>query len=106
MLINITKVGVKRMDQTLFGGAQQQDEGQQAQTETQEVPSEYEEKLLSFEVPEPGPGCPERLWSLLLCRHSKPAWTCSCATSPRHSCSSRGIGLDDLLRSLPIPNIL
>ena len=36
-------------DQTPFSGAQWQDEGQQAQTEAQEVPSEYEEKLLYFE---------------------------------------------------------
>ena len=39
-------------------------------------------------------------------RHSKPAWTHSCVASSRCSCSDRGIGLDDLLRSLPIPNVL
>ena len=27
----------------------------------------------------PGPGCPGRLWSLLLWRYSRPAWTWSCA---------------------------
>ena len=32
--------------QTLFSGAQQQDKGQWAQTEAQEVPSEHEEELL------------------------------------------------------------
>jgi len=37
------------MGQTLFSGAQQQDKGQWAQTEAQEVPSEHEEKLLYFE---------------------------------------------------------
>ncbi len=33
-------------DQAFFSGAQEQDEGQQAQTGTQEVPSEHEEELL------------------------------------------------------------
>jgi len=32
--------------QTLFSGAQQQDKGQWAQTEAQEVPSEHKEELL------------------------------------------------------------
>ena len=31
MLINIERAGVKRMDQDLFSGAQQQDKGQWAQ---------------------------------------------------------------------------
>jgi len=35
--------------QTLFSGAQQQDKGQWAQTEAEEVPSEHEEELLSSE---------------------------------------------------------
>jgi len=35
--------------QTLFSGAQQQDKGQRAQTEAQEVPSEPEEELLHSE---------------------------------------------------------
>jgi len=30
-----------------------------------------------------GTGCPERLWSLLLWRHSKPTWTFSCAMYSR-----------------------
>lgn len=33
----------------LFSGAQQQDKGQWAQSETQEAPAEYEEKCLCFE---------------------------------------------------------
>ena len=37
------------LGQTLFRGAQQQDKGQQAQTEAQEVPSEHEEELLPSE---------------------------------------------------------
>ena len=35
--------------QTLFSGAQQQDKGQRAQTEAEEVPSEHEEELLYSE---------------------------------------------------------
>jgi len=35
--------------QTLFSGAQQQDKGQWAQTEAEEVPSEHEEELLPSE---------------------------------------------------------
>jgi len=35
--------------QTVFSGAQQQDKGQQAQTEAQEVPPEQKEELLHFE---------------------------------------------------------
>jgi len=35
--------------QTLFSGAQQQDKGQRAQTEAEEVPSEHEEELLRSE---------------------------------------------------------
>ncbi|XP_064915588.1 uncharacterized protein LOC135579185 isoform X1 [Columba livia] len=47
--------------------------------------------FFSVRVAEPGPGCPGRLRSLLLWRHSKPAWTCSCATSPGRSCSMGGL---------------
>ena len=48
-----------------------------------------------------GTGCPGRLWSLLLWRYSRPAWTRSCA--PRFG---RRVGLDDPRRSLPTPTIL
>jgi len=41
--------GSIRWGQTLFSGAQRQDKGQWAQTEAQEVPSEYEEELLPSE---------------------------------------------------------
>lgn len=53
MLINTSWMGVKRIGQTLPSGAQRQGDGQQAHTERQEIPSEYEEELLSLEVPEP-----------------------------------------------------
>ena len=53
-----------------------------------------------------GTGCPGRLWSLLLWRYSKPAWTRSCAACCRWPCFSREVGLHDPQRSLPTPNIL
>ena len=53
-----------------------------------------------------GTGCPGRLWSLLLWRYSRPAWTRSCAAYCRWPCFSRGVGLDDPQRSLPTPIIL
>ena len=53
-----------------------------------------------------GTGCPGRLWCLLLWRHSRPAWTRSCAACCRWPCFGRGVGLDDPQRSFPIPTIL
>ena len=49
---------------------------------------------------------PERLWSLLLWRYSNPAWMRSCAACSGWTCFGRGVGLDDLQRSLPTPTIL
>jgi len=46
------------------------------------------------------------LWSLLLWRYSRLAWTRSSAACCRWPCFSRGIGLDDPQRSLPNPTIL
>ena len=54
----------------------------------------------------PGPGCPGRLWSLLLCRYSRPAWTRSCAACCRWPCFGRRVGLGDPQRCLPTPTIL
>ena len=53
-----------------------------------------------------GAGCPGRLWSLLLWRYSRPAWTRSCAACSGWPCFSRGVGLDDPQRALPTPTIL
>ena len=53
-----------------------------------------------------GTGCPGWLWSLLLWRYSRPAWTRSCAACCRWLCFSRRVGLDDPQRSLPAPTIL
>jgi len=49
MLINISRVGVRRIEPDSFSGAQQQEKGQRAQTEAEEVPSEHEEELLLSE---------------------------------------------------------
>ena len=56
--------------------------------------------------PETGTGCPGRLWTLLLWRYSKPAWTRSCAACCRWPCFGRGVGPDDPQRSLPTPTTL
>ena len=40
----------------------------------------------------PGPGCPGRLWSLLLWRYSRPAWTWCCAACSGWPCLGRGLG--------------
>ena len=53
-----------------------------------------------------GTGCPGRLWSLLLWRYSRSAWTRSCADCCRWPCFGGGVGLDDPQRSLPTPTIL
>ena len=53
-----------------------------------------------------GTGCPGRLWSLLLWRYSRPAWTRSCSAYCRWPCFGTGVGLDDPQRSLPSPTIL
>ena len=47
-----------------------------------------------------GTGCPGRLWSLLLWRYSRPAWTRSSTTYCRWPCFGRRVGLDDPQRSL------
>ena len=49
----------------------------------------------------PGTGCPGRLWSLLLWRYSRPAWTRSCTACSGWPCFGRGVGLGDPQRALP-----
>ena len=46
------------------------------------------------------------LWSLLLWRYSRPAWTRSCAVCSGWPCFGRRVGLGDPQRSLPTPTIL
>lgn len=56
--------GRQSRDQTLPTGALRQDKGQEVQTETQKVSSEYEENLPYYEgVRALGTGCPGRLES-------------------------------------------
>ena len=50
-----------------------------------------------------GTGCPGRLWSLLLWRYSRPAWTRSSTACCRWPCFDRRVGLDEPQRSLPTP---
>ena len=54
----------------------------------------------------PGPGCPGRLWSLLLWRYSRTVWTGCCAACSGWPCLGRGVGLNGPQRSLPTPTIL
>ena len=62
-------------------------------------------KFFTLRVMEHWNSCPGRLWSLLW-RYSRPSWTRSCAACSGWPCFSRGVGLDDPQRSLPILNIL
>lgn len=50
MCTNILRVSVRGWGRTVFGGVQPQDKAQQAQTETLEIPFEYEERLPCFEI--------------------------------------------------------
>ena len=93
--------------QTLFSGAQQQDKGQQAQTEALRSSTwTWVTTSSLWGWRSTGTGFPGRLWILLLCRSSRPAWTRSCAPCCRWPCFDRGVGPDDPQRSLPTPNIL
>lgn len=49
---------------------------------------------------------PMGLWSLPLCRLSKPSWMCPCVTCPGLPCLGRGGGQDDVQKSLPTLPVL
>ena len=49
MPVNICRVGFRRMGPNSFQWCPQQDRGQRAQTEAEEVPAEHEEELLPSE---------------------------------------------------------
>lgn len=52
--------------------------GQEAHTEIQEFPAEYEEKLTDFEGDRALEQAVEGLWVLLPCQCSEPSWTALC----------------------------
>ena len=71
------------MGQAVFDGSQQHNKEQWAQTGTQEVSYEHEEKLIYFEGGRPLEQAAQRGCGLLLWRHSRPAWTLPCAIYSR-----------------------
>ena len=85
--------------QALFGGAQKQDKGQRAQTAKQVVPSEPEEKL---------PYCKGDRTLEQAARREYGAFLSGTTQFNTHldAFLCKGLGLDDLQRSLPTPMIL
>lgn len=55
--------------------------------------STWGKMTLHWEWQSPGTASPETLGSLLLWRHSKLTWMCSCETYSRWPCLDKGIGL-------------
>ena len=100
MLTNISRVSVRRMGPDSFQWCPVTGQGSMGTNWTWGRTS----SLWGWRSP--GPGCPGRLWSLLLWRYSNPAWTLSCAACSGWPCFGRGFWLDDPQRSLPTLNIL
>ena len=107
MLINICRVGVRRMGPSSFQWCPATGQGAMG-TSWSRGSSVWTwggtSSLWGWRST--GTGCPGRLWSLLLWRYSTPAWTRSCAACCRWPCFGRRVGLDDPQRSLPTPTIL
>ena len=80
MLVNIWRVGVKRMGPDSFQWCPATRQGATG-TNWSIGSSTWTWGRTSFLWGwwSPGTGCPERLWSLLLWRYSRPVWTRSCA---------------------------
>jgi len=93
--------------QTLFSGAQQQDKGQRAQTEAEEVPSEDEEELLPSEgdgaLAQAAQGGGGVVFSGDI---QDPPGGGPVQPAVGDPALSGGVGLDDPHRSLPTLNIL
>ena len=106
MLINISRVGARRMGPDSFQWCPATGEG--AMSTNWSIGSSVwtwgRTSLWGWRSTETG--YPGRLWSLLLWRYSRPAWTRSCAACCRRPCFGRGVGLDDPQRSLPTLTIL
>ena len=107
MLINIWRVGVRRMGTDPFQWCPVT--GQGAMGTNWIIGSTvwtWGRTSLLWGWQSTGTGCPEGMWSLLLWRYWKPAWTRSCAICSRWPCFGRRVALDDPQKSLPTPTIL
>ena len=92
--------------QTLFSGAQQQDKGQQAQTRTQEVPSEYEEKLIRLKGDRAREQAAQRGCGVSSGDIQNPPGCDPVQPALGDPALAGGVGLDDLQRSPPAPALL
>ena len=107
MLINIWRVGVRRMGPDSFQWCPVTEQGAMGTNWSVGSSSWTWQRTSSlWGWWSTRTGCPGRLWILLLWRYSRPAWTRSCAAYCRWPCFSRRVGLDDPQRSLPTPTIL
>ena len=106
MLINILRCVLRGWGQILFSGAQQQDKGQQAQTEAEDVPSEHEEELY-FEGDRALEQAAQRgcgvSFSVII---QDPPGQGPVQPAVGDPALAGGVELDDPQRSLPTPNIL
>ena len=107
MLINIWRVGVRRMGPSSFQWCPVTGQGAMG-TNWSTGSSVWTWGRVSslWGWRSPGTGFPWRLWILLLWGYSRPAWMWSCAACCRWPCFGRGVQLDDPQRSLPTLNIL
>jgi len=107
MFINISRVGVRKMGPNSFQWCPVTGQGAMGTNwSTGSFTWTWGRTSLLWGWQSPGTGCPGRLWSLLLWRYSRPAWTRSCAACCMWPCFARGVGLDDPQRSLSNPTIL
>jgi len=92
MLINICRVGVRRMGPDSFQWCPATGQGAMG-TNWSRGSSSWTRGRTSFlwGSRNSGTDCPGRLWSLLLWRYSRPAWTQSCAACSGWPCFGRGL---------------